>query len=217
MLCCLVHTNINLLSIFSSSLFYFSNANNPARTISPTNTPLNVNSAVFTMNQTQQYNQNVISPPSNASSKRLSADSPSFNSPSFTSPKRESKLITPSASSPVPLSPAAFLPSAKKRNPVQRESESNVYNYNGDNYGGGFGLPPSKIHVVAQNLRGDPFRKAKVKTELCLHYTRGKKCPFGDKCNYAHGEEELKVRRPLLLLFKIVSCLFVITVSISRQ
>eukprot|EP00560_Eucampia_antarctica_P008742 CAMPEP_0197826332 /NCGR_PEP_ID=MMETSP1437-20131217/3306_1 /TAXON_ID=49252 ORGANISM="Eucampia antarctica, Strain CCMP1452" /NCGR_SAMPLE_ID=MMETSP1437 /ASSEMBLY_ACC=CAM_ASM_001096 /LENGTH=478 /DNA_ID=CAMNT_0043426727 /DNA_START=746 /DNA_END=2179 /DNA_ORIENTATION=+ len=45
---------------------------------------------------------------------------------------------------------------------------------------------------VPQNLRGDPFRSAKVKTELCRHYATEKGCPFGDKCNYAHGEHELK-------------------------
>ena len=43
-----------------------------------------------------------------------------------------------------------------------------------------------------QNLRGDPFRSAKVKTELCRNYLSSRGCPFGDKCNYAHGEHELK-------------------------
>lgn len=43
-----------------------------------------------------------------------------------------------------------------------------------------------------QNLRGDPFRSAKVKTEICRNFMSDKGCPFGDKCNYAHGENELK-------------------------
>jgi len=43
-----------------------------------------------------------------------------------------------------------------------------------------------------QNLRNDPHRLAKIKTELCLYYTQGWKCPFGSKCNYAHGIDELK-------------------------
>ena len=52
-------------------------------------------------------------------------------------------------------------------------------------------IPGSKS-PPAQNLRGDPFRSAKVKTEICRHYNTPKGCPFGDKCNYAHGEHELK-------------------------
>lgn len=51
--------------------------------------------------------------------------------------------------------------------------------------GGGKSPPP-------QNLRGDPFRSAKVKTELCRNFNSAKGCPFGDKCNYAHGANELK-------------------------
>ncbi len=49
------------------------------------------------------------------------------------------------------------------------------------------GSPP-----LPQNLKGDPHRQAKVKTELCLYFSRGSPCPFGARCNYAHGEEELK-------------------------
>lgn len=46
-----------------------------------------------------------------------------------------------------------------------------------------------------QNLRGDPFRSAKVKTELCRFFNSSKGCAFGDKCNYAHGQNELKFNK----------------------
>jgi hypothetical protein len=48
---------------------------------------------------------------------------------------------------------------------------------------------------LPQNLRGDPFRSAKVKTELCRYFNTPKGCVFGDKCNYAHGEQELKFNK----------------------
>ena len=51
------------------------------------------------------------------------------------------------------------------------------------------------LKPLPQNLRGDPFRSAKVKTELCRYYKTPKGCIFGDKCNYAHGEEDLKFNK----------------------
>lgn len=48
---------------------------------------------------------------------------------------------------------------------------------------------------LPQNLRGDPFRSAKVKTELCRFFNTEKGCVYGDKCNYAHGEQELKFNK----------------------
>jgi hypothetical protein len=48
---------------------------------------------------------------------------------------------------------------------------------------------------LPQNLRGDPFRSAKVKTELCKFFNTEVGCKFGDKCNYAHGEQELKFNK----------------------
>jgi len=48
---------------------------------------------------------------------------------------------------------------------------------------------------LPQNLRNDPHRQAKIKTELCLYFSKGEDCPFGDRCNYAHGYEELRFKK----------------------
>lgn len=51
------------------------------------------------------------------------------------------------------------------------------------------------LKPLPQNLRGDPFRSAKVKTELCRFFKSPKGCIFGVKCNYAHGEQDLKFNK----------------------
>jgi hypothetical protein len=48
--------------------------------------------------------------------------------------------------------------------------------------------------MLSQNLKNDPHRQAKIKTEMCLNFMKGNKCPFGERCNYAHGEHELKFK-----------------------
>ena len=42
----------------------------------------------------------------------------------------------------------------------------------------------SGSHLLPQNLRKDPEKRAKVKTEMCRFYTEGgaKSCPWGSKC-----------------------------------
>jgi len=41
----------------------------------------------------------------------------------------------------------------------------------------------------------DSNRKQRIKTELCMHYSKGNECPFGERCTYAHGEEELQLTK----------------------
>ncbi len=90
------------------------------------------------------------------------------------SPGKRPLAVAPSSSS-----PASPLPPSSPRSPFAATP-----------------LPSSPStsnkSLLPQNLRGDPFRKAKVKTEMCLHFTRKGVCPFGDSCNFAHGEVDLK-------------------------
>ncbi|KAL7520235.1 hypothetical protein ACHAWX_004968 [Stephanocyclus meneghinianus] len=57
-------------------------------------------------------------------------------------------------------------------------------------------------HPTPQNLRDNPERQAKIKTELCQYYIDGRECPWGVSCNFAHGEHELKFRYSTLLLME---------------
>ena len=47
-------------------------------------------------------------------------------------------------------------------------------------------MPPSTASPTPQNLKDNPERLAKVKTEMCRYYELGglKHCPWGDKCKY---------------------------------
>jgi len=69
----------------------------------------------------------------------------------------------------------------------------------GGNNGGNDGHRPTP-----QNLRDNPERQAKFKSEMCHYYEAGGagKCPFGANCNYAHGKHELKSRYTTLTLME---------------
>lgn len=53
---------------------------------------------------------------------------------------------------------------------------------------------PSRVKVKPYRFRDEPEKKIIVKTELCRAILEGKSCKFGDKCNFAHTEDELKFR-----------------------
>eukprot|EP00985_Skeletonema_marinoi_P003822 scaffold1665_cov135-Skeletonema_marinoi.AAC.2 len=65
-------------------------------------------------------------------------------------------------------------------------------------------LSPASSSPTPQNLKDNPERLAKVKTEMCRYYELGglKNCPWGDKCNYAHGKLELKFNHTTLTLME---------------
>jgi hypothetical protein len=47
------------------------------------------------------------------------------------------------------------------------------------------------------NADDDQVRKSRIKTEMCMHYSNNRPCPFGANCTYAHGAEELQMTKLL--------------------
>jgi hypothetical protein len=54
--------------------------------------------------------------------------------------------------------------------------------------GGGDALLPA-----GGSLHGGEQQRSSLKTKLCGHFVRGS-CTFGDRCHFAHGESELRIR-----------------------
>jgi hypothetical protein len=55
------------------------------------------------------------------------------------------------------------------------------------------GSPTKRRTLLNNSPAEDSTRKQRIKTELCTHFARERFCPFGDRCTYAHGEEELQM------------------------
>ena len=82
---------------------------------------------------------------------------------------------------------------------TNKNESANASNDNGPN-DDGFITPRkadrnASVTPPPQNLKGDPRRQNKVKTELCLYYLKDVPCPFGERCNYAHGWDELRFKK----------------------
>eukprot|EP00554_Chaetoceros_debilis_P014899 CAMPEP_0194126274 /NCGR_PEP_ID=MMETSP0150-20130528/59904_1 /TAXON_ID=122233 /ORGANISM="Chaetoceros debilis, Strain MM31A-1" /LENGTH=1236 /DNA_ID=CAMNT_0038820127 /DNA_START=46 /DNA_END=3756 /DNA_ORIENTATION=- len=102
----------------------------------------------------------------------------------FKSSSRRRASISPATT------PRGYSSFSKKGDDIMEGTEfCTLVGTSGVGGGGGEPSPP------AQNLRGDPFRSAKVKTELCRNFNTRRGCQFGDKCNYAHGAQELKLTK----------------------
>ena len=57
------------------------------------------------------------------------------------------------------------------------------------------GSPGGGASVQSAASEDTANRKQRIKTELCTHYKRGNVCPFGSRCTYAHGEDELQMTK----------------------
>jgi hypothetical protein len=57
--------------------------------------------------------------------------------------------------------------------------------------GGGYQKPQYQ-----QNQMGGGY--SNYRTVLCKFFAIGKECPYGIKCNFAHGETELKPQQPYM-------------------
>jgi len=44
---------------------------------------------------------------------------------------------------------------------------------------------------------------SKYKTSMCRHYEATKTCQLGDRCNFAHGEQELRGINDVIFVGKV--------------
>ena len=57
--------------------------------------------------------------------------------------------------------------------------------------------PTQSSNSSSRRSSASPAENSKYKMELCNNYIKGKTCPFGDNCHFAHGVAELNRRDPI--------------------
>lgn len=62
--------------------------------------------------------------------------------------------------------------------------------------------PKANYHMLLKENKNDP----KYKTELCKKFTEKGSCPYGSKCRFAHGKEELFQKKINCKLYKQKEC-----------
>lgn len=106
----------------------------------------------------------------------------------FTSGKgldRMSPAFFPSVYRPSTPQDSTTASAARPKTPTGRKSPF-VKSSNGMN---------SPSFGINSNSDDDSVRKSRIKTEMCMHYSNNRPCPFGANCTYAHGEEELQMTK----------------------
>jgi len=57
---------------------------------------------------------------------------------------------------------------------------------------GSYNTPQGNMNSGSKPMKTGTEINEKYKTERCRHYETHKNCALGDKCHYAHGDEELR-------------------------
>ena len=63
----------------------------------------------------------------------------------------------------------------------------------------------SKIYLIKNNIKEENKVDPKYKTEICKKFQSIGKCPYSDKCRFAHGEQEL-IMKPKGKNYKKIPC-----------
>jgi hypothetical protein len=134
------------------------------------------------------------------SGKGLDRMSPAFFPAVYRPPTPQA--LTPASTS-TPASASASASAVRPRTPTGRKSPFVKSSSNGMNspiFGGSSSSSTTNNNNNNNNNNtdaDDSVRKSRIKTEMCMHYSNNRPCPFGVNCTYAHGEEELQMTKLL--------------------